>query len=68
MFLTVGVPHMCTLICCTGSHNERMQVACITQQDLQDWLDLLTKHTHTPTPHTPSYKHQSVCHTVRVIS
>uniref|UniRef100_A0A674NJ01 Osteoclast-stimulating factor 1 n=1 Tax=Takifugu rubripes TaxID=31033 RepID=A0A674NJ01_TAKRU len=42
----------------SGSHNERMQVACITQQDLQDWLDLLTKHTHTPTPHTPSYKHQ----------
>uniref|UniRef100_A0A674NRU0 Osteoclast-stimulating factor 1 n=1 Tax=Takifugu rubripes TaxID=31033 RepID=A0A674NRU0_TAKRU len=48
----------------SGSHNERMQVACITQQDLQDWLDLLTKHTHTPTPHTPSYKHQSVCHTL----
>lgn len=42
-----------------------MQVACDTQQDLQDWLDLLTKHTHTPAPHTPSYKHQSVCHTVR---
>lgn len=53
------------LCCCAGSHNERMQVACDTQQDLQDWLDLLTKHTHTPAPHTPSYKHQSVCHTVR---
>lgn len=51
--------------CCAGSHNERMQVACNTQQDLQDWLDLLTKYTHTPAPHTPSYKHQSVCHTVR---
>lgn len=54
------------LICCAGSHNERMQVACNTHQDLQDWLDLLTKHTHTPAPHTPSYKHQSACHTVRV--
>lgn len=53
------------IYCCSGSHNERMQVACNTQQDLQDWLDLLTKHTHTPAPHTPSYKHQSVCHTVR---
>uniref|UniRef100_H3DAI9 Osteoclast-stimulating factor 1 n=1 Tax=Tetraodon nigroviridis TaxID=99883 RepID=H3DAI9_TETNG len=48
----------------SGSHNERMQVACNTPQDLQDWLDLLTKHTHTPAPHTPSYKHQSVCHTL----
>lgn len=54
-----------SIYCCAGSHNERMQVACTTQQDLQDWLDLLTKHTHTPAPHTPSYKHQSVCHTVR---
>ncbi|XP_051799029.1 rho guanine nucleotide exchange factor 7b isoform X2 [Acanthochromis polyacanthus] len=48
----------------SGGQCERMQVACNTQQDLQDWLDLLTKHTHTPTAHTHSYKPQSVCHTL----
>lgn len=48
----------------SGGQCERMQVACNTQQDLQDWLDLLTKHTHTPTAHTHSYKHQSICHTL----
>uniref|UniRef100_A0A665VA74 Rho guanine nucleotide exchange factor (GEF) 7b n=1 Tax=Echeneis naucrates TaxID=173247 RepID=A0A665VA74_ECHNA len=46
----------------SGGQCERMQVACNSQQDLQDWLDLLTKHTHTPSAH--SQKHQSVCHTV----
>lgn len=48
----------------SGGQCERMQVACNTQQDLQDWLDLLTKHTHTPTAHTHSYKPQSICHTL----
>uniref|UniRef100_A0A8C4IUA6 Osteoclast-stimulating factor 1 n=1 Tax=Dicentrarchus labrax TaxID=13489 RepID=A0A8C4IUA6_DICLA len=43
---------------------ERMQVACNSQQDLQDWLDLLTKHTHTSAANTHSSKHQSVCHTL----
>uniref|UniRef100_A0A665V9U4 Osteoclast-stimulating factor 1 n=1 Tax=Echeneis naucrates TaxID=173247 RepID=A0A665V9U4_ECHNA len=46
----------------SGGQCERMQVACNSQQDLQDWLDLLTKHTHTPSAH--SQKHQSVCHTL----
>lgn len=64
--MVVSACYLYLMCCCAGSHNERMQVACNTQQDLQDWLDLLTKHTHTPAPHTPSYKHQSVCHTVRV--
>uniref|UniRef100_A0A7N6A1H5 Osteoclast-stimulating factor 1 n=1 Tax=Anabas testudineus TaxID=64144 RepID=A0A7N6A1H5_ANATE len=32
----------------SGGQCERMQVACNSQQELQDWLDLLTKHTHTP--------------------
>uniref|UniRef100_A0A667XR76 Rho guanine nucleotide exchange factor (GEF) 7b n=1 Tax=Myripristis murdjan TaxID=586833 RepID=A0A667XR76_9TELE len=41
---------------------ERMQVVCHSQQDLQDWLDLLTKHTHTTATHTP--KPLSVCHTL----
>lgn len=39
-----------------------MQVACSTQLELQEWLDLLTKHTHTPA--TPTHRPQSVCHTV----
>uniref|UniRef100_A0A673AW66 Osteoclast-stimulating factor 1 n=1 Tax=Sphaeramia orbicularis TaxID=375764 RepID=A0A673AW66_9TELE len=38
----------------SGGQCERMQVACNSQQELQDWLDLLTKYTHTP----------SICHTV----
>uniref|UniRef100_A0A7N6BLL3 Osteoclast-stimulating factor 1 n=1 Tax=Anabas testudineus TaxID=64144 RepID=A0A7N6BLL3_ANATE len=46
----------------SGGQCERMQVACNSQQELQDWLDLLTKHTHTPSSH--SHKPQSVCHTV----
>ncbi|XP_070786505.1 rho guanine nucleotide exchange factor 7b isoform X1 [Enoplosus armatus] len=48
----------------SGGQCERMQVACNSQHDLQDWLDLLTKHTHTPAGHTPSHKPQSVCHTL----
>ncbi|XP_071320799.1 rho guanine nucleotide exchange factor 7b isoform X1 [Trachinotus anak] len=50
----------------SGGQCERMQVACNSQHDLQDWLDLLTKHTHTtPThAHSHSHKHQSVCHTL----
>ncbi|XP_078147182.1 rho guanine nucleotide exchange factor 7b isoform X2 [Centroberyx gerrardi] len=46
----------------SGGQCERMQVACNTQQDLQEWLDLLTKHTHTTASHT--HKHLSVCHTL----
>ncbi|XP_062236985.1 rho guanine nucleotide exchange factor 7b isoform X2 [Platichthys flesus] len=46
----------------SGAQSERMQVACNTQQALQEWLDLLTKHTHTPAAH--AHKHQSVCHTL----
>ncbi|KAF3706330.1 Rho guanine nucleotide exchange factor 7 Beta-Pix PAK-interacting exchange factor beta p85SPR [Channa argus] len=46
----------------SGGQCERMQVACNSLQDLQDWLDLLTKHTHTPSAH--SHKPQSVCHTL----
>ncbi|XP_054626359.1 rho guanine nucleotide exchange factor 7b isoform X2 [Dunckerocampus dactyliophorus] len=46
----------------SGSQCERMQVACNNQQDLLDWLDLLTKHTHTPAAH--AHKPQSVCHTL----
>ncbi|KAI3366284.1 hypothetical protein L3Q82_009759 [Scortum barcoo] len=48
----------------SGGQCERMQVACNSQHDLQDWLDLLTKHTHTPAVHTHSHKPQSVCHTL----
>ncbi|KAM9334277.1 rho guanine nucleotide exchange factor 7b [Symphorus nematophorus] len=48
----------------SGGQCERMQVACNSQKDLQDWLDLLTKHTHTPAAHTHSHKPQSVCHTL----
>lgn len=47
--------------CCrAGGQCERTQVACNSQHDLQDWLDLLTKHTH-----APAHKPQSTCHTVR---
>ncbi|XP_028992398.1 rho guanine nucleotide exchange factor 7b isoform X2 [Betta splendens] len=46
----------------SGGQCDRIQVACNSQRDLQDWLDLLTKHTHTPSSH--SHKHQSVCHTL----
>ncbi|XP_056157582.1 rho guanine nucleotide exchange factor 7b isoform X1 [Lampris incognitus] len=38
----------------SGGQCERMQVACGSPQDLQDWLDLLTKHTHTLSSHTPA--------------
>ncbi|GAA6225138.1 rho guanine nucleotide exchange factor 7-like isoform X2 [Lates japonicus] len=48
----------------SGGQCERTQVACNSQHDLQDWLDLLTKHTHTPAAHTHSHKHQSICHTL----
>ncbi|XP_041638114.1 rho guanine nucleotide exchange factor 7-like [Cheilinus undulatus] len=48
----------------SGGQCERMQVACNSQQDLQDWLDLLTKYTHTPAVHAHSHKPQSVCHTL----
>ncbi|XP_034533212.1 rho guanine nucleotide exchange factor 7-like isoform X2 [Notolabrus celidotus] len=48
----------------SGGQCERMQVACNSQQDLQDWLDLLTKQTHTPAVHTHTHKPQSVCHTL----
>uniref|UniRef100_A0A7N8YAH9 Osteoclast-stimulating factor 1 n=1 Tax=Mastacembelus armatus TaxID=205130 RepID=A0A7N8YAH9_9TELE len=47
----------------SGGQCERMQIACNSQQDLQDWLDLLTKHTHTPAlpshPVTPSRHSES---------
>lgn len=48
----------------SGGQCERMQIACNSQQDLQDWLDLLTKYTHTPAVHAHSHKPQSVCHTL----
>uniref|UniRef100_A0A8C9ZMT9 Osteoclast-stimulating factor 1 n=1 Tax=Sander lucioperca TaxID=283035 RepID=A0A8C9ZMT9_SANLU len=48
----------------SGGQCDRMQVACNSQQDLQDWLDLLTKHTHTSAAHTHLHKPQSVCHTL----
>uniref|UniRef100_A0A3B5MUI5 Uncharacterized protein n=1 Tax=Xiphophorus couchianus TaxID=32473 RepID=A0A3B5MUI5_9TELE len=34
----------------SGGQCERTQIACSSQRDLQDWLDLLTKHTHTTPP------------------
>uniref|UniRef100_A0A8C3G7M0 Osteoclast-stimulating factor 1 n=1 Tax=Cyclopterus lumpus TaxID=8103 RepID=A0A8C3G7M0_CYCLU len=34
----------------------------IYQHELQEWLDLLTKHTHTPA--TSTHRPQSVCHTL----
>uniref|UniRef100_A0A3Q2Y3D8 Rho guanine nucleotide exchange factor 7 n=1 Tax=Hippocampus comes TaxID=109280 RepID=A0A3Q2Y3D8_HIPCM len=46
----------------SGAQCDRMQVECNSQQDLLDWLDLLTKHTHTPAAHT--HKTHSVCHTL----
>ncbi|XP_061660656.1 rho guanine nucleotide exchange factor 7b isoform X3 [Syngnathoides biaculeatus] len=46
----------------SGVQCNRMQVACNSQQDLLDWLDLLTKYTHNPAVHT--HKTQSVCHTL----
>ncbi|XP_054479564.1 rho guanine nucleotide exchange factor 7b [Anoplopoma fimbria] len=48
----------------SGGQCDRMQVACNSQHELQDWLDLLTKHTHTPATRTHSQKRQSVCHTL----
>lgn len=50
---------------CAGGQCERTQVACDSPPDLQDWLDLLTKHTHAPAAPTHSHKPQPVCHTVR---
>uniref|UniRef100_A0A8C3ABF4 Osteoclast-stimulating factor 1 n=1 Tax=Cyclopterus lumpus TaxID=8103 RepID=A0A8C3ABF4_CYCLU len=46
----------------SGGQCDRMQVACNSQHELQEWLDLLTKHTHTPA--TSTHRPQSVCHTV----
>ncbi|XP_024864817.2 rho guanine nucleotide exchange factor 7b isoform X2 [Kryptolebias marmoratus] len=46
----------------SGGQCERIQVACNSQRDLQDWLDLLTKHTHTTPPHL--HKPAAVCHTL----
>ncbi|KAM3850771.1 rho guanine nucleotide exchange factor 7-like [Diretmus argenteus] len=46
----------------SGGQCERVQVVCNSQEDLQEWLDLLTKHTHTTATH--NNKHQSVCHTL----
>lgn len=63
---TIYLYLFCVCCCYVGGHCERMQVACNSQQDLHEWLDLLTKHTHTPASHTHSYKPQAVCHTVRV--
>lgn len=48
----------------SGGQCERMQVACNSQQELQDWLDLLTKYTHTPAAHAHSHRTQSICHTL----
>nr|XP_046238289.1 rho guanine nucleotide exchange factor 7b isoform X1 [Scatophagus argus] len=48
----------------SGGQCEWMQVACNSQKDLQDWLDFLTRQTHTPAAHTHSHKPQSVCHTL----
>ncbi|KAM9327621.1 rho guanine nucleotide exchange factor 7-like [Pholidichthys leucotaenia] len=48
----------------SGSQCERIQVACNSQRDLQDWLDLLTKHTHTSTAHAHLPTPQSICHTL----
>ncbi|KAM9766663.1 rho guanine nucleotide exchange factor 7b isoform 2-T2 [Menidia menidia] len=49
----------------SGGQCERIQVACNSQRDLQDWLDLLTKHTHTTPPvHMHTHKPQSPCHTL----
>ncbi|XP_047210836.1 rho guanine nucleotide exchange factor 7b isoform X2 [Girardinichthys multiradiatus] len=45
----------------SGGQCERTQIACNSQRDLQDWLDLLTKHTHTTPPHV--HKPQA-CHTL----
>ncbi|KAL6115350.1 arhgef7 [Pungitius sinensis] len=45
----------------SGSQCDRMQVACNSQHDLQEWLDLLTQHTHTPAhPQKPP----PACHTL----
>uniref|UniRef100_A0A8C3G7M1 Osteoclast-stimulating factor 1 n=1 Tax=Cyclopterus lumpus TaxID=8103 RepID=A0A8C3G7M1_CYCLU len=46
----------------SGGQCDRMQVACNSQHELQEWLDLLTKHTHTPA--TSTHRPQSVCHTL----
>uniref|UniRef100_A0A3P9P5G6 Rho guanine nucleotide exchange factor (GEF) 7b n=1 Tax=Poecilia reticulata TaxID=8081 RepID=A0A3P9P5G6_POERE len=48
----------------SGGQCERTQIACSSQRDLQDWLDLLTKHTHTTPPQV--CKLQDVCYTVRL--
>ncbi|KAM4537720.1 rho guanine nucleotide exchange factor 7-like isoform 2-T2 [Fundulus diaphanus] len=44
----------------SGAQCERAQISCNSQRDLQDWLDLLTKHTHT----APPLVHKAVCHTL----
>lgn len=44
----------------TGSQGERVQVACSSQKLLQDWLDLLTTHTHAP----PAQTSKPLCYTL----
>ncbi|XP_054880954.1 rho guanine nucleotide exchange factor 7b isoform X2 [Poeciliopsis prolifica] len=46
----------------SGGQCERTQIACSSQRDLQDWLDLLTKHTHTTPPQV--CKLQDACYTL----
>lgn len=45
----------------TGSQGERVQVACSSQKLLQDWLDLLTTHTHAPPAQSQS---KPLCYTL----
>ncbi|CAL8283573.1 unnamed protein product, partial [Gadus morhua 'NCC'] len=47
----------------SGSHCERMQVTCNSHEDLQEWLDLLTKHTHTPSAHAHTPAQPPATHT-----
>ncbi|CAL8289506.1 unnamed protein product [Lota lota] len=48
----------------SGSHCERMQVTCSSQEELQEWLDLLTKHTHTPSAHAHTPAQPPASHTL----
>uniref|UniRef100_A0A8C8HFS6 Osteoclast-stimulating factor 1 n=1 Tax=Oncorhynchus tshawytscha TaxID=74940 RepID=A0A8C8HFS6_ONCTS len=57
-------------VCVTGSTCERMQVVCNNQQDLQEWVEHLSRHTQIRNAPsvimtTPTAKPQSVpCHTL----